>query len=253
MVDMHIHSRCSEDSEAPMDSYAARADILGIDSICFTDHLDCNPHGYGYRYFVPEDYWREFNAASELNGRVQLLSGLEFGDPQMFPVEFNELNAQPFDFILGSVHFTERYPDLFFSELIKTGVTAVECYDTYWATVLECVSFGGFDCLGHLDFPKRYYNELIYDEAKLRAIFHVMHENGIILEINASTLLRLGATMPCRELLQLYSAEGGRYAVFGSDAHRVEDLGVGYAESKALLDECGITEVMFVKRKMIVL
>lgn len=56
-----------------------------------------------------------------------------------------------------------------------------------WQEVLKTVQEGGFDVLGHIDFPKRYYGEIYYTEAVLNEIFLRLVEKEIILEINTSS------------------------------------------------------------------
>ena len=252
MTDLHVHTHRSADSSEMMSAYIDKAIDFGVGTICFTDHVDVNPHDYGFKYFEPSEYWKDYEAALMQSGSITLLSGVEFGEPNVYPSEYEELVKQPFDYIIGSVHYPEKYPAQFFSELVSSGISAEDCYETYWESVLACVKFGRFDCLGHIDIPKRYYGSLIYDEKKLREIFHVALENGVIIEINTSSLRKsVGETMPGSALLDLYRSEGGRYATIGSDAHRAQDLGTGIPEAKALLDRSGLKEVKFINRKMV--
>jgi histidinol-phosphatase (PHP family) len=233
-----------------MAEHVARALEIGVNAICFTDHADFNPHDNGYGYYDKLRYFVDLEAARvEANG-VELLAGVEFGEPHAHSGEFSELCQLPYDFVMGSVHFTDRWPDSFFNGLVRDGVTAAECYDAYWDTVLQCVRFGGFDCLGHIDIPKRYYQTLLYDEVKLRTIFREMVDRSIILEVNTSSLFKgCDEPMPGRELLELYRLEGGKHATVGSDAHSAEQLGA-HPMARELLRECGLTEVGFRARKM---
>lgn len=251
MTDMHVHTLRSEDSDETMEAYIGKAKENGVGTICFTDHVDVDPRFGGYRFFEPGKYWADYECAKNHAEGVTLLSGVEFGEPDLFTTEFDEICRQPFDFIIGSVHYMPQYPGMFFSELVASGVPAEDCYEAYWGAVLNCVRFGKFDCLGHLDIPKRYYGSLVYDEKLIREIFRVAVGNGIVLEVNTSSLRRgCDTMMPDAGLLEIYRSEGGKYAVVGSDAHRADDLGAGAAEAKALLAGCGIKEVTFVNRKM---
>lgn len=119
-----------------------------------------------------------------------------------------------------------------------------------WQEVLKTVQAGGFDVLGHIDFPKRYYGEIYYTEAVLYEIFLRLVEKEIILEINTSSL-RKGhkQTMPGKELLEIYQACGGKYVTIGSDAHVVEDVGADYRIAKRLIEAIGLREVVYRQRK----
>ena len=248
---MHVHTLRSADSNETMSAYIEKANEIGVSTICFTDHVDINPHDIGYEYYEPEKYWSDYEEARARAGNVTLLSGMEFGEPYLYPAEFNDLSKQPYDFIMGSVHYPEKYSHLFFSELLSNGVSAEDCYASYWDSVLKCVKYGKFDCLGHIDIPKRYYNTLIYDEKKVREIFRICCDNGIIPEINTSSLRRgCDTTMPGPELLEIYFSEGGRHAIIGSDAHKASDLAADLGEAKSLLKQFGLKEVTFINRKM---
>lgn len=109
---------------------------------------------------------------------------------------------------------------------------------------------GEFDVLGHIDFPKRYYGEIYYTEAVMKEIFSTLVEKDMILEINTSSL-RKGhtQTMPGKELLEIYQANGGKYVTIGSDAHVVEDVGADYRIAKRLIEDIGLREVVYRQRK----
>lgn len=106
---------------------------------------------------------------------------------------------------------------------------------------------GGFDALGHMDFPKCYYGEIYYEEATINEIFRNLLDEDLVIEINTSSL-RKGheQTMPGRELLEIYKANGGKYVTIGSDAHVVEDVGADYVRAKSLLEEVGLQEVVYI-------
>lgn len=40
-ADYHIHTEFSDDSEYPMEEVVKDAIALGLEEICFTDHVDC--------------------------------------------------------------------------------------------------------------------------------------------------------------------------------------------------------------------
>ncbi|MCI8308130.1 MAG: hypothetical protein HFH14_08800 [Lachnospiraceae bacterium] len=104
--------------------------------------------------------------------------------------------------------------------------------------------------MGHIDFPKRYYGEIYYTESIMNEIFRNLVEKDSVIEINTSSL-RKGheQTMPGKELLEIYKANGGKYVTIGSDAHVVEDIGADYAIAKSLVEEIGLKEVIYRQRK----
>jgi len=250
MNDMHVHTEFSSDCAIPMSAYLPRARELGVATLCFTDHVDHNPNDLNSGHYDADGYFKKIaEVRGETNG-IKILAGIEFDCPHSYPAQLARLAERPYDCIIGSVHYCGLTPDVFFSELVKNGTTAEECYAAYWREVQKCVALGGFDVLGHIDIPKRYYKTLIYGEPVLREIFRVMLKNNITLEINTSSLAYgCYEPMPGRELLKLYKAEGGEYVTVGSDAHSLERLGLRNDAAQALIREFCLREVVFINRR----
>jgi histidinol-phosphatase (PHP family) len=157
------------------------------------------------------------------------------------------LAKYPYDFVIGSIHWIG---DMFPCQKVREQYSAKEFYTLYWQEVLKTAQAGGFDALGHIDFPKRYYGEIYYEETTMNEIFRNLLDKDLVIEINTSSL-RKGhkQTMPGKELLEIYKANGGKYVTIGSDAHVVEDISADYAIAKSMLDEIGLQEVVYRQRK----
>lgn len=129
--------------------------------------------------------------------------------------------------------------------LVLTLFTDAEHWKVYW---------GGFDVLGHIDFPKRYYGEIYYVEAEIREIFERLLEKNRIIEINTSSLRkRHSETMPGKELLEIYRDCDGRYITVGSDAHEEQDVGADCETTQELAKEIGLVQVVYRQRKRVVI
>lgn len=248
MRDMHIHTEFSCDSEAKMEDYILGAKRKGITTICFTDHVDLNTNDYGYNYYAADKFWNKFNAVkSKADNQIEVLAGIEFGEPHLYGERLAELGKNPYDFIIGSIHWIGN---MFPCQKVREQYQAKEFYTLYWQEVLKTVRAGGFDALGHIDFPKRYYGEIYYTESVMNEIFRNLLDKDLVIEMNTSSLRKGHAqTMPGKELLEIYKANGGKYATIGSDAHVVEDIGADYRMAKNLLDELGLQEVVYRQRK----
>lgn len=120
--------------------------------------------------------------------------------------------------------------------------------------MLNAITYGHFDGLGHMDFPKRYYGELRYDIKVIKKIFGIMIDKNIVLEINTSTL-RKGheQSMPDVDLLSIYKDCGGRFVTIGSDAHLVNDLAADFQYASNLASKYGFTKVYYEKHKAILI
>ena len=250
MRDLHVHTLFSSDSRAGMASHVQRALALGLETVCFTDHVDFNPVDEGYLFYRPDDYFAALDAQRKAHGdRVELLAGMEFGETHLYRRELDALLRRPYDFVIASVHWVD---DLFPSIAVRQGVPVAEYSARYWQVTLDMARVGGFDALGHMDFPKRYYGEMAYDEKKIDEIFAALLERDAVIEINTSSLRKgLSETMPGPALLQRYREAGGRYVTVGTDAHTPEDLNADYVTAAALIRRFGLTEVKYVERKRV--
>lgn len=247
--DLHVHTYFSCDSKADFASYCEQALARDLDCVCFTDHLDHNPRDQGLGFYdAPRCRDAFLRAKEQYGGKLTLLWGVEFAEPHIYPRQLEEIHRQPYDFILGSIHFWMR--DLFASEVAPAGISMQESYAVYWDTVENAVSHGGFDSLAHLDLPKRYTGELVYDTEKMLRIFQIMAQKEIALELNSSSLRRgHQEAMPGPTLLALYKQAGGCFVTMGSDAHVPQDLYAGLPLLRAAAQTLGLTEIYYTGRE----
>ena len=249
ITDLHVHTEMSCDSEARISDYIDIAKRRKVDVVCFTDHVDFNKIDDGYNYYNQEQFFCSYNELCRDSG-VDILAGIEFSEPHLYKAELKKLKEYPYDFVIGSVHWVGN---LFPSQKVREQYTSKEFYELCWKEVYKCVLNGGFDCLGHIDFPKRYYGELYYNDKLIREIFRIMLQKNIVLEINTSSLRKgLSTTMPCDELLEIYKDCGGSYITIGSDSHEAKDLGTNYEEAQSLADKYSLKNVIFKERKLII-
>jgi len=249
-ADYHIHTEFSSDSEVKMEEYVKQALERDIKMLCFTDHVDSNPEDYGYRYYNPEKYFEAFRKVKEQYGeQLTLCAGIEFGEPHLYPEYLKRLSVYPYDFIIGSIHWIGN---MFPCQKVREQYSAKEFYTLYWKEVLGTVMQGGFDALGHIDFPKRYYGEIYYVESEIKEIFNRLLDKDMVIEINTSSLRKgHSETMPGKDLLQIYVDCGGRYVTIGSDAHVEQDVGADYEAAKALAEGLGLRQVVYRERKRV--
>ena len=245
--DLHLHTSFSADSDTPMDTHCRVAIRRGFQCVCFTDHLEGNPVDPGYNFYQADAYFAEIERMRErYAGKLLILSGVELSEPHRYPALLEQCHRYPYDFILGSVHFWVG--NLFPNKMRQAGVSAKRSYARYWNEILHAVSVGGFDALGHLDYPKRFYHKLIYDVDQMRDIFAAMRRNRIIPEVNCGGYRRqIVEANPGMELLHLYRECGGKYVTLGSDAHKPGTFGYAIDLGKDLIERMGLREVYFQK------
>ena len=253
ICDMHVHTHFSCDSDEIIENYCLAAAPKGVYALCFTEHVDFNENDDGCGYYNADAFFDEFTKMKEqYKNSVRLLSGLEFSEMHLYSEKSPAFELFPYDFIMCSIHYW--YQDMFPSRMVKEGIAIETCYEYYWAEVLKAVKHGNFDCLGHIDFPKRYYKKSVVTQKTLREICGIMIANDICLEINTSSLRKgLAESMPDHDILAIYSALGGKHVTIGSDAHTSADLSMDYLHAKRLIEHYNLQEVIFKNRKKCIL
>jgi histidinol-phosphatase (PHP family) len=257
-VDYHVHTDYSDDSDYPMEDVVKDAIRLGMDEICFTDHVDygakvdwdsgeeipyCNGHA-----MVNVDYptyVEEIRSLGERYGRrLAIKMGLEFGMQKHTIPQFEALYRRyPFDFIILSVHQIEDKG--FWSQEFQQGRTQKEYNERYYEELLYLVRhYQNYSVLGHLDLVLRYDKQGIYPfhyvKHYVEEILAEVIKNGKGVEINTSSH-RYGVadSTPSKKILTMYHEMGGEILTLGSDSHAPAHLGTYMEESKKLLKEIG--------------
>ena len=263
LADYHTHTRFSPDGSATMTEMAQAALDAGMDEICFTDHVE--PLVWGSTALREPYDWtlltEDFCTAREaLGDRIRLRLGMELGDAQWAPEHVGKLlaGAPEFDFIIGSIHLlSPRYQgaDLYVF-VPQDEAEAQAALEDYLEEALALAKLGGFNVLGHLTLPLRYFNEMrgfhaSFDpyEGQIREILKTLIENGRGIELNCN---RGNMPLPDEKWLKLYRELGGEVITLGTDAHTTGHVGRSVRERQALLKSCGFTRFCtFEKQKPI--
>ncbi|MFG6333616.1 MAG: histidinol-phosphatase HisJ family protein [Lachnospiraceae bacterium] len=260
-ADYHVHTEFSDDSVYPMEEVVKDAIRMGLDEICFTDHVD-----YGvkedwdskvpmkYRNGEPVanvDYPRYAEEICRMRrqygDRITIRMGMEFGMQMHTIPRFQALyDRYPFDFILLSVHQVEDRE--FWTQSFQSGRTQKEYNERYYKELLDLTEhYQNYSVLGHLDLIVRYDENGVYPFEKLRPLvaqlLRTVIENGKGIEVNTSWR-RYGLTdlTPSKAILELYRDLGGRILTLGSDSHKPEHLGAYMTETRELLKTMGFRE-----------
>lgn len=231
MFDFHMHSRLSFDAEGDPAEMVAAARARGLREICFTDHYDLHelPHE-APDIFTPEEYRATYADLDRSGLAVRL--GVECGLTLGNRAEIDRFTAENrFDFVIGSVHFTDGY-DIYYPDFWR-GKTVDEAFHRYLEHTLDCVRLhDSFDVLGHLNYickcppntacvPLRYADHApLVDE-----ILRTLVAKGKGLEVNTSGVDAIGAPLPDADFLRRFRELGGEIVTVGSDAHAPARVG----------------------------
>jgi len=244
LANYHIHTNHSIDSKYKMEDVVRDAINLGIDEICFTDHVD-----YGVREFFTtyEQYFAEIEAMQEKYGsQIAIKKGLELA-PQVHTIpRFEALHQKyPLDFALLSIH---QINDTEIGRKYASGRDKYEYGREYYQELLDVINrYDGYSVLAHLDMIRRYgedpgttlsdHRDIVAEILKLA----IRKDKGIELNTSARRY-KLDEIMPSRDIFALYLDLGGKIITIGSDSHRQEHLGMDLIEGRAALKEIGFKE-----------
>ena len=261
LADYHVHTDYSDDSDYRMEDVVVDAIKLGLNEICFTDHVDygikCDwDSGLKIKYrngeplanvYYPQ-YMKEIRAMQYLYGsKIDIRIGLEFGiQTDTIPMFYSLYNRYEFDFIILSIHQVDNKE--FWNQSFQRGKTQQEYNEKYYEEMLAVVQkYKDYSVLGHMDLIARYDENGVYPFQKIKPlvekILKIVIADGKGIEVNTSShRYGLSDTTPSIEILKLYRELGGKIVTIGSDSHKPEHLGAYIKETKELLKNLGYTQ-----------
>lgn len=243
LADYHVHTSFSDDSRYPMEECIKRAISLGIDELCFTEHIDhgcttsfcCNCEDYHNAYLKYRDFYKD---------KITLKFGIEFGVQAHHKKYFDEIFVQyPFDFALLSFHQIEDKE--LWNQDFQNGKTQDEYNRIYYEEMFKTINvFDNYSVLAHMDLMRRYDKAGEYPFEKSReqveGILKHLIANGKGIEVNTSSFrYNLSDLTPSRDILKLYKKLGGEIITIGSDSHREEHLGTKILYVREILKDMG--------------
>ncbi len=258
LADYHVHTRLCRHAEGEPADYLQAAAAAGLDEIGIADHAPW-PVGYDAQYRMAETEFPQYRAwIAELrhrDGPVRVRYGIE---ADWVPGRMAEVHAhlaqEDFDYILGSVHYTDELP---FDDPPNAWRWARqdqvdEVWRRYAELMLEMVRDGRVDILSHFDLPKKFGwrpTDMRAFLASVDAIFREAGSRGMAIEINTSGWRKpVGEAYPSPEVLRLAQARGVGLTL-GSDAHAPGDVAAGFAAALDLARDAGFREIRTYERR----
>lgn len=247
-IDYHLHTYLCKHAVGQMEEYVDHALASGLEEIGFSDHNPL-PGGFDSQHRMEERqieaYLTMVQRMRECYPRMPIKTGFEVdflpGAEEFLRIQ---LERYPFDYVYGSVHYLG---DWNFDNPVFVHRWDTQDVDDLYARYFDCldrmIHTRLFDIVAHADLIKKFGHrpaaldlDAIYERlcASLRA-------TGMCLEINTAGLRKeVGEIYPERRMLEIAC----RYAVpivFGSDAHRPDEVGYAFDYAAKLARSVGYT------------
>jgi histidinol-phosphatase (PHP family) len=249
--DSHVHSVFSCDGKSAIEDVVASAIAKGLKYICFTEHLDYNLNNQGFEYFDFKGYTREIERIRDIYASsIMVLKGIEFSEPHIYREEFEKEQSRDYDMIIGSLHFMEN--QLYGSQSLLDQYGLEKVMEKYFANLCKMIGYGGFDVLGHPDFPRRYYGKEQSESGYISEAMKKLADSGISLEINTSGFRKgYDSTLPDTGMIVRYAGFGGRNVTTGSDSHRAEETGADLEKASDIIGRLNLVQGVYISRKFV--
>lgn len=254
-TDTHLHTPLCKHADGRPEDYVEAARAAGLARICFTDHMP-DPSGYDSKWRMDSaDFPRYVDAVRALAASVAPTVGLGIEADYYQgcePYLSQWLPEQAFDVVLGSVHYIDNWgfdgPE---GRKRWASVDVTGAWRRYFEREAAMIRTGLYDVVSHLDLPKK-FGFRPPDRALREMAAPVMDlilESGMAIEINTAGLRKpVGEIYPSPLLLSL-AAERSIPIVFGSDAHRPDEVAAAFDQAEALAREAGYREYVVYDRR----
>jgi histidinol-phosphatase (PHP family) len=259
--DWHVHPDYSLDATGTIDQYCRRALELGLEEICFTTHYDSDPYRKDEDPFmriggklVPlceENVRRYINEVKDAQRKydssgLMVKVGLEVDYAPHIEEELKRsLSTFNLDYVLGAVHCLDHIAISASNEAERyfAKKSMEEMVEEYYNILEQAVTSDLFDAIAHLDIYKKYGlgfygdNILTLHRGLVEPVLEAMVKHDVGMEINTG-VLRKGHREFCpgREILITAMQMGVKIAAIGSDAHKIEHLGMGIEEAYRIVE-----------------
>lgn len=260
--DLHTHhDRCGH-AQGNIEDYIVSAMDAGLTAIGISDHspyfASDEDHAHPGIAMAKSEFARYVEEVLQLKqkyaGRIDVLLGVE---SDYFPESINVYRGvyeqYPFDYIIGSVHYT-RGISIFNRNRWKKLDEEQTLADKkeYYRLIHDSARSGLFQVLGHIDAMKGYYpdfSNIRGAEREIDAALAAVAEHDIALEINTSGSTKYcGGWYPSDDILER-ALHFGADVTFGSDAHVPARVADDWDNVQARLREIGFKRWVFYRQK----
>jgi len=260
LTDYHVHLRPDEPdtpareyfTAANFERYREAASERGIAELGVAEHV----HRFTASLDVWEHpWWREW-ARDDIDAYCEFVreeTDLRLGIEADYVAGAedriaNFLEERDWDYVVGSVHFLrDRSLDTEDYSIWGAGESAEKVWRRYFETIAESALSGLYDVIGHPDLVKVWGDRAPRPDGDLRRYYEpaveAFHAVGVAVEVSTAGLRKpVGEIYPSRAFLEMAIDAGLDFAL-SSDAHAPDQLGHGYDQALALLEDLGVREL----------
>jgi len=255
LVDYHLHTpRCGH-AVGDLEEYVARALLLGLSEVGFSDHfplLHLRDSTLSMSLEELPHYVEEVNHLAGSVSGVRVRLGIEVDYVPGYVERTAEiLSAYAFDYVMGSVHFLDGwgFDDPRYVEGYR-GRDLYALWARYFQVLGDAAESGLFDVLAHPDLIKKFGYRPLGDVTPLyESCLDRVAAAGLAVEVSTAGLSKpVGEIYPGEEFLRLCRRREIPVTL-GSDAHSPEEVGRFYGAAVELLRRVGYTEIAFFERR----
>ncbi len=257
-TDYHIHTSLCGHAIGECRDYVQQAEKMGLEEVGFSDHAPfvdrVDPAVTMSRDQLPF-YQQMMEGLRRDSCTLSIKIGIEADFIPGFEKQTKELlDGYAYDYVIGSVHFLKDWAfDCPNERQSWDGKDVNQVYRTYQKTLREAAQSQLFDIMGHVDLVKKFGHRASEDiSAEIKKTAEVFKKFGVAIEINTSGLRKpVGEIYPALKDLTIY-ARAGVPIVFGSDAHRPQEVGADFDQARLLALRAGFQQYcIFEKRKIV--
>lgn len=250
-VDLHNHTPLCKHAVGEPREYIQEAIKQGIEIYGFSDHA---PNNFDSSFCMSFEQMQEYqelvlNLREEFKEKIDIRLGYE-ADWLPNYLDKRVLDAKV-DYLIGSVHFIDKWgfdnPE-FIGEFKNRDLDQI--WQEYFDAIEQMAQSGYYNIVGHLDLMKVFNFRPKKDIRVIaKSALKAIKNSGMAVEINAAGLRKpVKELYPSKELLQeCYALDIP--ITFGSDAHKVADIGFAYKEATELAREVGYSQSVSYKDK----
>ena len=241
-----------------MAAICERAIAEGLSGIALTDHINVYYGARMNREVVQGVKKDVADARKEFGDRIEIATGVELGEGHHDLPFFKELLSDgEIDFVIGSLHQPRNSLDYWEMDFDSEDLDLNALFRLYYDEMMEMAAGGCYDVIGHFNLPLRYMSaerrartDLSPYLGDMREILKEVARAGKGIEINTSDLWRgHGFTLASAEVVKMFREEGGEIVTIGSDAHRLEQVGLAIKGGVECLAAAGFDKFAFYTKR----